>query len=129
VNREVEVILRAHDVIHSFFIPSMRFQQEAVPGLAIHRNHFHFAFTGTIHGSRHDVVLGRGISWIESNGGFTASGRIDSAPAFVAQFSIRPGTEVPLKLHAGDLNLHGPRSSRIETLRTAQTAYWPSSSQ
>jgi cytochrome c oxidase subunit II len=36
VNREVEVILRAHDVIHSFFIPSMRFKQDAVPGLAIH---------------------------------------------------------------------------------------------
>ena len=36
VNREVEVILRAHDVIHSFFIPQMRFKQDAVPGLAIH---------------------------------------------------------------------------------------------
>ena len=36
VNREVEVILRAHDVIHSFFIPSRRFKQDAVPGLAIH---------------------------------------------------------------------------------------------
>src|SRR5258708_11367161 len=35
VNREVEVILRAHDVIHSFFVPSMRFKQDAVPGLAI----------------------------------------------------------------------------------------------
>jgi cytochrome c oxidase subunit II len=39
VNREVEVILRAHDVIHSFFIPQMRFKQDAVPGLAI-RMHF-----------------------------------------------------------------------------------------
>jgi len=36
VNREVEVILRSHDVIHSFFIPAMRFKQDAVPGLAIH---------------------------------------------------------------------------------------------
>jgi cytochrome c oxidase subunit 2 len=36
VGREVEVILRAHDVIHSFFVPSMRFKQDAVPGLAIH---------------------------------------------------------------------------------------------
>ncbi len=36
VNREVEVILRAHDVIHSFFVPQMRFKQDAVPGLAIH---------------------------------------------------------------------------------------------
>jgi cytochrome c oxidase subunit II len=36
VNREVELILRSHDVIHSFFIPNMRFKQDAVPGLAIH---------------------------------------------------------------------------------------------
>jgi cytochrome c oxidase subunit 2 len=36
VNREIEVILRSHDVIHSFFIPNMRFKQDAVPGLAIH---------------------------------------------------------------------------------------------
>jgi cytochrome c oxidase subunit 2 len=36
VNREVEVILRAHDVIHSFFVPAMRFKQDTVPGLAIH---------------------------------------------------------------------------------------------
>jgi cytochrome c oxidase subunit 2 len=36
VNREVELILRAQDVIHSFFIPNMRFKQDAVPGLAIH---------------------------------------------------------------------------------------------
>ena len=36
VNREIEVILRAHDVIHSFFVPALRFKQDAVPGLAIH---------------------------------------------------------------------------------------------
>jgi cytochrome c oxidase subunit II len=36
VDREIEVILRAHDVIHSFFVPAMRFKQDAVPGLAIH---------------------------------------------------------------------------------------------
>lgn len=36
VNRQVEVILRSHDVIHSFFVPAMRFKQDAVPGLAIH---------------------------------------------------------------------------------------------
>jgi cytochrome c oxidase subunit 2 len=36
VNREIEVILRAQDVIHSFFVPAMRFKQDAVPGLAIH---------------------------------------------------------------------------------------------
>jgi cytochrome c oxidase subunit II len=45
VNREVEVILRAHDVIHSFFIPQMRFKQDAVPGLAIHM-HFTPIATG-----------------------------------------------------------------------------------
>src|SRR5256884_8036295 len=31
VNREIEVILRSHDVIHSFFVPAMRFKQDAVP--------------------------------------------------------------------------------------------------
>ena len=36
VNRQIEVILRSHDVIHSFFVPTMRFKQDAVPGLAIH---------------------------------------------------------------------------------------------
>jgi cytochrome c oxidase subunit 2 len=36
VNREVDLTLRAIDVIHSFFVPSMRFKQDAVPGLAIH---------------------------------------------------------------------------------------------
>jgi cytochrome c oxidase subunit 2 len=44
VGREVEVILRAHDVIHSLFIPAMRFKQDAVPGLAIH---MHFTPTET----------------------------------------------------------------------------------
>src|SRR3984893_2800872 len=44
-NREVEVILRAHDVIHSFFVPAMRFKQDAVPGLAIHM-HFTPISTG-----------------------------------------------------------------------------------
>jgi len=45
VNREVEIILRSHDVIHSFFIPNMRFKQDAVPGLAI-RMHFTPIATG-----------------------------------------------------------------------------------
>jgi cytochrome c oxidase subunit II len=36
VNREVDITLRAVDVIHSFFVPSFRFKQDAVPGLAIH---------------------------------------------------------------------------------------------
>src|SRR5258708_27603567 len=45
VNREVEVILRAHDVIHSFFVPQMRFKQDAVPVLAIHM-HFTPVQTG-----------------------------------------------------------------------------------
>jgi cytochrome c oxidase subunit 2 len=44
VSREVEVILRAHDVIHSFAVPAMRFKQDAVPGLAIH---MHFTPTRT----------------------------------------------------------------------------------
>jgi len=36
VNREIDFQLRAQDVIHSFFIPAMRFKQDAVPGLLIH---------------------------------------------------------------------------------------------
>jgi cytochrome c oxidase subunit 2 len=36
VNREVDLTLRSVDVIHSFFVPSFRFKQDAVPGLAIH---------------------------------------------------------------------------------------------
>ena len=35
VNRDVEVELRAQDVIHSFYLPAMRFKQDAVPGLII----------------------------------------------------------------------------------------------
>ena len=33
VNRQVDLTLRSQDVIHSLFIPSMRFKQDAVPGL------------------------------------------------------------------------------------------------
>jgi cytochrome c oxidase subunit II len=39
VDRQVDLTLRAEDVIHSLFIPSMRFKQDAVPGLAI-KMHF-----------------------------------------------------------------------------------------
>jgi cytochrome c oxidase subunit 2 len=35
VNRDVQVMLRAQDVIHSFYVPAMRFKQDAVPGLII----------------------------------------------------------------------------------------------
>ncbi len=35
-DRDVELILHAQDVIHSLFIPAMRFKQDAVPGMAIH---------------------------------------------------------------------------------------------
>ncbi|HXY10591.1 MAG TPA: cytochrome c oxidase subunit II [Terriglobales bacterium] len=36
VQREVDLTLRAVDVIHSFFVPALRFKQDTVPGLAIH---------------------------------------------------------------------------------------------
>jgi cytochrome c oxidase subunit II len=36
VNRDLDLTLRAHDVIHSFFVPQLRFKQDAVPGLNIH---------------------------------------------------------------------------------------------
>lgn len=35
VNRNVHLTLRAQDVIHSFFVPELRFKQDAVPGMAI----------------------------------------------------------------------------------------------
>jgi cytochrome c oxidase subunit II len=34
--REVDITLRAQDVIHGFFVPAMRLKQNAVPGLALH---------------------------------------------------------------------------------------------
>src|SRR2546422_4195516 len=32
VNKTIRVLLKSRDVIHSFFIPSARFKQDAVPG-------------------------------------------------------------------------------------------------
>ena len=34
-NRPVELTLRSKDVIHSFFVPALRFKQDTVPGMAI----------------------------------------------------------------------------------------------
>jgi len=34
--RNVELVLRAQDVVHSLFIPAMRFKQDTVPGMEIH---------------------------------------------------------------------------------------------
>src|SRR5437588_246567 len=45
VNREIDLTLRSQDVIHSFFVPAMRFKQDAVPGLMIHM-HFRPLETG-----------------------------------------------------------------------------------
>ena len=39
VGRPVHLLLRAQDVIHSLFIPAMRFKQDTVPGIEIH-SHF-----------------------------------------------------------------------------------------
>jgi cytochrome c oxidase subunit 2 len=39
VNRPVELVLRSKDVIHSFWVPPLRFKQDLVPGMAI-RVHF-----------------------------------------------------------------------------------------
>jgi len=36
LNREVDLSLRSIDVIHDLFVPSLRFKQDAVPGLNIH---------------------------------------------------------------------------------------------
>jgi cytochrome c oxidase subunit II len=35
VNRQIELLLRSQDVIHSFFVRELRLQQDAVPGLVI----------------------------------------------------------------------------------------------
>jgi cytochrome c oxidase subunit 2 len=35
VNREIELLLRSQDVIHSFFVRELRLQQDAVPGLIV----------------------------------------------------------------------------------------------
>jgi len=34
--RNIDLILRAQDVVHSLFIPAMRFKQDTVPGMEIH---------------------------------------------------------------------------------------------
>jgi cytochrome c oxidase subunit 2 len=50
VNRQVEVTMRSKDVIHNFFVPQLRFKQDAVPGMAIK---IHFTATKT---GRYEVV-------------------------------------------------------------------------
>ena len=35
VNREVEVILKSKDVLHSFFVPELRIKLDTVPGLEL----------------------------------------------------------------------------------------------
>ncbi len=45
VNRDIHVILRSKDVIHSFWVPPLRMKQDAVPGLAINV-HFKAVKTG-----------------------------------------------------------------------------------
>jgi cytochrome c oxidase subunit 2 len=44
--RPVEMTLRSHDVIHSFYVPALRFKQDAVPGMDI-RIHFTATEPGT----------------------------------------------------------------------------------
>jgi cytochrome c oxidase subunit II len=39
VNREIDLLIRSQDVIHSFFVRELRLQQDAVPGLTV-RLHF-----------------------------------------------------------------------------------------
>src|SRR5947209_1529403 len=36
LGRTIELTLHAQDVIHSFYVPAMRFKQDAVPGMATH---------------------------------------------------------------------------------------------
>jgi len=46
VNHDIDLTLRSQDVIHSVFIPAMRFKQDAVPGMDIHA-HLRPLQTGT----------------------------------------------------------------------------------
>ncbi|HZD93963.1 MAG TPA: cytochrome C oxidase subunit II [Candidatus Sulfotelmatobacter sp.] len=46
VGHDIQLNLRAQDVVHSLFIPAMRFKQDAVPGMEIH-THFTPIKTGT----------------------------------------------------------------------------------
>jgi cytochrome c oxidase subunit 2 len=64
-NRDVKLILTSRDVIHSFFIPSMRIKQDAVPGrytaLWFHSNkvgNYHF-FCTEFCGAAHSQMIGR----------------------------------------------------------------------
>ncbi|MFI5104744.1 MAG: cytochrome c oxidase subunit II, partial [Terriglobales bacterium] len=45
VGHLVQMHLRAHDVVHSLYIPAMRFKQDTVPGMEIH-SHFTPTKTG-----------------------------------------------------------------------------------
>ena len=45
VDRRVQLRLRAQDVVHSLYIPAMRFKQDTVPGMEIH-SHFTPTRTG-----------------------------------------------------------------------------------
>ncbi len=44
VNRPIQLIIRSRDVLHSFFVPVLRFKQDAVPGMGIP---VHFTATKT----------------------------------------------------------------------------------
>ena len=50
VNRPVELLIRAQDVIHNFFVRELRLQQDAVPGIVVPLN-----FTATAIG-RYEIV-------------------------------------------------------------------------
>ncbi|HXG91846.1 MAG TPA: cytochrome c oxidase subunit II [Blastocatellia bacterium] len=63
-DRPVELTLRSKDVIHSFFVPVLRFKQDTVPGLAI-KVHFTATKTGKFEipcaelcGNRHYTMKG-----------------------------------------------------------------------
>ena len=46
VGREVELIIKSQDVIHSFFVRELRLKQDAVPGMEIH---MHFTANDPVH--------------------------------------------------------------------------------
>ena len=57
-NEEILVMLKSEDVLHSFFLPTLRVKQDAVPGMKIP-----VWFQGTRPSSEHDLVCAELCGW------------------------------------------------------------------
>src|ERR1700730_3122840 len=87
------------------------------------QNHFDFAVHRYHHGSRHDVVFGRGVFRIETQRRFAARRGILKLRFRCAKLAVGPGiAEIPGELHPGHFHLHGIRFRGAETLRSPDGA-------